>query len=113
MSRIDLILLIALVVCALSLVSARYQERRLYAQSENLMREALYLETERDRLEVERTQLIRSQRILQLAESQLGMKPVKPLVDTMYYPMDGVDVLPPGSGQPQLIPVAPDEGRAQ
>lgn len=73
MVRLSLILAVALMVSALSLVTARFQSRQLYMQSDRLEDLARQLDTDWRRLQLERAELARHARIDQVARNELGM----------------------------------------
>ncbi len=73
MVRLSLILAVALMVSAWSLVTARFQSRQLYMQSDRLQDLARQLDTDWRRLQLERAELARHARIDQVARNELGM----------------------------------------
>ncbi|MEN9795008.1 MAG: hypothetical protein RJA17_1548 [Pseudomonadota bacterium] len=84
-----LLLGILLVASALSLVHARYQERRLYAQMERLDRLGQQLQSDIETLAVQRAALGVPARIDGLVRDRLGMVPIRP-ADTSEFRPQGV-----------------------
>lgn len=78
MARLTLLLLAALVVCALSLVSAQHQARKLYAEREQAQAQARELDVEYGRLQLEAGTWSRPARIAQIAAEKLDMRGPEP-----------------------------------
>ena len=78
MIRLSIFLAAALMLSALSLVTARFQSRQLYVQAEHLDARARQLDTDWRRLQLERAELVRLARIDRLARSDLGMVRASP-----------------------------------
>jgi cell division protein FtsL len=78
MTRVSLLLLLAVVASALWLVHNQYESRRLFMQLELERRDTARLEVERDRLEVERRAQATPLRVEQIARQQLHMRMVSP-----------------------------------
>lgn len=106
MSRLDLFLVLVLVASSLALVTSRYHERRLYALLDQAERMQLKLETDRERLNIERTQLSRDARITDKASHELKMVAIRPLVDTEYFPLAGAAAVGPSVSPASEIPQA-------
>ncbi len=66
-------LALVLMVSALSLVSARYQARQLYMETERLVRQARELDLEWRRLQAERASLASNARVDRLARQELEL----------------------------------------
>jgi cell division protein FtsL len=79
MTRLNLLLL-AVMVSALYLVNVQYQSRSLYTQLERANAEGRRLDTERDRLQVERRAQATPQRVERLARERLQMRPPTPAI---------------------------------
>ena len=73
MGRLSLFLALALMLSALSLVTARFQSRQLYVQSDRLDDVARQLDTDWRRLQLERAELARHARIDNVARNELNM----------------------------------------
>lgn len=73
MGRLSLFLALALMISALSLVTARFQSRQLYVESDRLDDRARQLDTDWRRLQLERAELTRHARIDDLARDELQM----------------------------------------
>lgn len=70
---IRLLLALALMLSAISLVTARYQAREGYVAAERLRNQAQALDIEWRRLQLERAELTRNARIDQVARKDLQM----------------------------------------
>jgi len=78
MSRLSVLLLLAVVVSALALVHSQYESRRLFMALEVENKEAARLDIEQDRLQVERRAQATPLRVEQIARQQLQMRMVNP-----------------------------------
>lgn len=101
MIRINLLLLVAVVLCAMSVVDAQYRARRAFAALDVAQQRAEQLGMDKDRLQVEERTMSAPGRIEQLARSKLGMQPITP-ARTLFVPA-GQSMLPP------VPPVMPPE----
>ncbi|HEX2529930.1 MAG TPA: cell division protein FtsL [Burkholderiaceae bacterium] len=81
--RINLILTVALVLCALSLVNAQYQARRLFIELERAQSTARQLDVEWAQLQLDQSTLGKHERIEANARHNLSMVPLTP-VRTQY-----------------------------
>ena len=89
MTRLSVLLLLAVVASAMALVHSQYESRRLFMLLETERKEAARLEVEHDRLQVERRAQATPLRVEQIARQQLQMRMVSPAI-TQY-------VSPPGA----------------
>ena len=80
MSRLSIILLIAVLLSALYLVRTQYQSRALTTELDQTMSEARRLEIENDRLDVERRAQATPKRVEKLAREQLHMRTITPAI---------------------------------
>lgn len=78
MNRLTFFLLGALILCALSLVSAQHEARTLFVALERAQSEERQLETDWSRLQYQQSALSKSARIADAARAQLKMSPVSP-----------------------------------
>ena len=76
--RLNLILTAALVLCALSLVNAQYQSRRLFIELERAQASARQLDIEWAQLQLDQSTLGKHARIEAVARRDLGMVPLTP-----------------------------------
>ena len=76
--RINAIFAVTLVLCALSLVNAQYQARRLFIELERSQSVARQLEVEWSQLQLDQSRLGLHSRIDALAHKDLNMVPVTP-----------------------------------
>ena len=74
MTRVNLVLLAALIACALSLVTSRHQARRVYVELERAQAEARGYETEHGQLQLEQSTWGMPARVEKIAREQLRMQ---------------------------------------
>jgi len=79
-TRLNLVLLVAVIASALFLVRTQYQSRRLYAELDKAVSDARKLETERERLEFEKRAQATPLRVEKLAKEQLQMRTATPAI---------------------------------
>jgi cell division protein FtsL len=77
-TRLSVLLLMAVVVSALALVHSQYESRRLFMVIEAENKDATRLEVDFDRLQVERRAQATPLRVEQIARQQLQMRMVNP-----------------------------------
>ncbi len=80
MTRLNLVLLLAVMASALYLVRVQYEARRLYMELERAQSEARRLDTERERLFAEKRGQSTPLRVERLAKQQLQMRPASPAI---------------------------------
>jgi cell division protein FtsL len=80
MMRLNLVLLMAVMASALALVHQQYQSRRLFVEVENAQALSRKLDTERERLEVDKRSQATALRIEKIAKEQLQMRTATPAV---------------------------------
>jgi cell division protein FtsL len=76
--RINILLTIALVACALALVNAQYQARRLFIELERAQAAARQLDIEWSQLQLDQSTLGKHSRIEANARRDLKMMPLTP-----------------------------------
>ncbi|MDB5728292.1 MAG: ftsL [Noviherbaspirillum sp.] len=76
--RFSLVLTIALVLCALSVVNAQYQWRRLFIELERAQASSRQLDIEWAQLQLDQSTLGKHARIEAIARRDLGMTAVTP-----------------------------------
>jgi cell division protein FtsL len=74
MTRVNVMLLAVLIVCALSLVTSRHQARRVFVELERAQAEARGYETEYGQLQLEQSTWGMPARIEKIAREQLRMQ---------------------------------------
>ena len=89
MSRISFLLFLAVMASAFMLVRTQYESRVLTTERDRAMSEAHRIETELDRLEVERRAQATPLRVERLAREQLRMRTITPAI-TQYASPNGV-----------------------
>ncbi len=78
MGRMSLILSVVLMLCAISLVTARYQSRQLFVDVDRAHAQARDLENDWRRLQLDRAELARSARVDRAARDDLKMISIVP-----------------------------------
>jgi cell division protein FtsL len=79
-TRLNLVLLIAVLASALFLVRTQYESRRLFAEIDKATSDARKLELEHQRLEVEKRAQATPLRVERLAKEQLQMRTASPAI---------------------------------
>ncbi len=97
MTRLNLVLLIAVLASALYLVRTQYESRRLFAELDKAAGDARKLELEQARLQVEKRAQATPLRVEKLAKEQLLMRSASPAI-TQYVPASSAVATPPASG---------------
>jgi cell division protein FtsL len=82
MIRLNLVLLMAVVASAMYLVSVQYDSRRLFFELDRANSEATRLETERERLQVEKRAQATPARVERIAREKLQMRLASPAITT-------------------------------
>lgn len=77
MNRLNMFLLTALVLCALSLVNAQHQARQLFVALDRAQAEEKQLNIDWSRLQYEQSALGKSARIADIAQTKLKMAPAQ------------------------------------
>ena len=80
MTRLNLVLLAAVMASALYLVHTQYESRRLFTTLDRAVAEAHRLETENERLQVEKRAQATPSRVQRLAQGQLQMRAATPAI---------------------------------
>ncbi len=88
MTRLNLVLLLAVIASALYLVRVQYESRRLYTELEKVHNEARRLEIENERLQVEKRAQATPLRVEKIAKEQLQMRTATPGI-TQYVTLKG------------------------
>jgi cell division protein FtsL len=79
-ARLNLVLLLAVLASALYLVNTQYESRRLYAELEKAMAQGRKIDTENDRLQVEKRAQATPLKIEKLAHERLQMRTATPAI---------------------------------
>lgn len=88
MTRLNLVLLLAVLASALYLVRTQYESRRLYVELEKAIAQNRKLEVENERLQVEKRAQATPLRVEKLAKDNLQMRSVTPAI-TQYVTQSG------------------------
>lgn len=78
MTRLNIVLLLAVIASALYLVRVQYDSRRLYMEIEKAQSQARQIDTMRERLLAAKRGQATPLRVEQLAKNQLQMRPASP-----------------------------------
>lgn len=88
MTRLNLVLLLAVLASALYLVRTQYESRRLYVELEKATTKNRVIEAENERLQVEKRAQATPLRVEKLAKDKLQMRTVTPAI-TQYVSQNG------------------------
>lgn len=80
MTRLNLVLLLAVIASALYLVHTQYESRRLFQALEHATTEAHKIDVDNDRLEVQRRAQATPLRVEKLAKDKLQMRTATPAI---------------------------------
>ncbi len=80
MTRLNIVLLLGVVASALYLVNVQYESRRLYTELDRARLEMKRIETERERLEIDKRAQATPLRVEKLAREQLQMRVATPAI---------------------------------
>ena len=80
MTRLNLVLLLAVLFSALYLVHTQYESRRLYVELEKTAARSRQLETDKERLQVDKRAQATSLRVEQIARERLQMRIATPAI---------------------------------
>ena len=80
MTRLSIVLLLLVIASALYLVHTQYESRLLYTELDRALAEARRLETEHQRLQVEKRAQATPLRVEQLARAKLQMRTATPAI---------------------------------
>lgn len=90
MTRLNLVLLLAVIASALYLVHTQYESRQLFTALDRAIAEGRSLATDHDRLQVERRAQATPLRVERIARDQLKMRTATPAI-TQYVRDDAGD----------------------
>jgi len=80
MTRLNLLLLLALLASSLYLVSVQYESRRLFSELDKARSQEHRLETDKERLQVQKRSLATPLRVERLAKEKLQMRNATPAI---------------------------------
>lgn len=89
MTRLNLVLLLAVLASALYLVRTQYESRRLYVELEKATTKNRAFEAENERLQVEKRAQATPLRVEKLAKDKLQMRTVTPAITQYVSQKDG------------------------
>jgi cell division protein FtsL len=111
MTRINLVLLLAVLLSAIYLVNVQYESRRLFTELDKARAEEHHLSSELDRLQVEKRGQATSARVEKLAREKLQMRLVLPAITTYVSYTEPAATAKPASGMAKAqSPAAAAEG---
>lgn len=76
--KINAVLTVLLVTCALSVVNAQYKARHLFIELDKLEQQARQLDIDWSQLQLDQSTLGKNARIEQIARTELNMAPLTP-----------------------------------
>lgn len=99
MTRLNLVLLVAVLASAMYLVHLQYESRRLFIELDRTHAAARQLDTDRERLQVEKRAQATPLRVEKLAKGELHMRSTTPAI-TQYvtYQAGAATGTPPAAG---------------
>lgn len=89
MTRLSVALLLAVIASALYLVHTQYESRRLYVELEKAMAQSRKIETDNERLQVEKRAQATPLRVEKLAKDRLQMRTATPAITQYVTYADG------------------------
>ena len=98
MTRLNVVLMLAVLASAMYLVNVQYESRRLFTAMDKALAESRKLEAERERLNLEKRAQATPLRVDKIAREQLQMRVATPAI-TQY-------VSPPGASSNTAAPAA-------
>jgi cell division protein FtsL len=107
MTRLNLVLLLAVMASALYLVRTQYESRRVFVELDKAHAEARKLELDNERLQVEKRAQATPLRVEKLAKEQLQMRTATPAI-TQYvtYTTPAITPANPPAGMPANPPAS-------
>ena len=91
--RLNILLLILSILSAMALVQSQYDARKLFTELDRTVAQSRQLETDHQRLQVEKRAQATPLRLEQLARDKIGMQTATPAV-TVYVQEPGAGVAP-------------------
>ncbi len=110
MTRVNLVLLLAVLFSALYLVNVQYESRRLFTELDKAQSEERRLSSENERLQVEKRGQATSARVEQLAREKLQMRLVLPAITTYVNYSDPAQPGKPAGAAGKLPSAAASQG---
>ncbi len=92
--RLNILLLMVTILSAMALVQSQYESRKLFTELDRALAESRQLETDHQRLQVEKRAQATPLRLEQLARDKWGMQTATPAV-TVYVPEPGTGGVAP------------------
>jgi cell division protein FtsL len=102
LTKLNVSLLIALLLCAFALINSQHRARKLFHELETAQQKARQLDIERDQLEVEQSKLASAGQVAKVAQRDLKMQRITP-PQTLYVDLTGktlatAPAVPPAGG---------------
>ncbi len=107
MTRLNVLLLLAVMASAMYLVHTQYESRRLFTELDRATAEARRLETENQRLQVEKRAQATPLRVEKIARDQLKMRTATPAITQYVSDPQGVAAAATASAASQTAGVQP------
>ena len=109
MTRVNIVLLLVLVACALSLVTSRHGARRLYVELTRAQEEARRYETEYGQLSLEQSTWSMPARVEKIARDSLHMQlPTPQRIEVADLPGDAALLPPAAASANRVASASPD-----
>ena len=80
MTRLNVVLLLAVIASALYLVNVQYESRRLFTELDKAISQSHRLELDAERLQLEKREQATPMRVDKLAREKLQMRPATPAI---------------------------------
>lgn|SRR5690606_20116114 len=100
MTRLNIVLLLAVLASAIYLVHTQYESRRLFTALDRATAEARRLETEHQRLQVDKRAQATPLRVEKIARAQLYMRTATPAITQYVSDPQGAVAAPAAAGAP-------------
>ena len=100
MTRLNLLLVVAVLISAFLLVHTQYESRRLYTAIDQAQSQAGRLDADHEQLKVQKREQATSARVQQVASARLQMRPANPAITQYVTP----PVMPATSAASEVKP---------
>ena len=113
MTRLNVVLLLAVLASAIYLVHTQYESRRLFTELDRATAEARRLESDHQRLQVEKRAQATPLRVEKIARAQLNMRTATPAITQYVSDVQGVAVAASAATPSPSLPPSPPPATAQ
>ena len=98
--RLNILLLILSILSAMALVQSQYEARKLFTELDRTVAQSRQLETDHQRLQVEKRAQATPLRVEKIARAQLNMRTATPAITQYVAEPQGVAAASAAGGQP-------------